>query len=292
MTYVMESLNRSKPKLVQLGYSSIGNLARQLVSSLLDVRLEAEIAYGDKLFFHVRVLNKIDKAIAQICAGAPISYCVGSTYFMKLRFWINRDVLDPREDTESWVRHCIEELKHSNINTIWDVGCGSGCIGISLAYYIKPDKVVLSDISQRALSVARYNSQQHLMNIGVSVLHSAFLDLHPPGLPDLIVANMPYVGLQDVIHTNIVHEPATALYSLDNGNWHNKQLMDQVIQRYIKAPRSMEIWMEMADWQIETMDRYVQKICLDYNVVPQICVIMDDYGNRRVLRIMIHKSGV
>ncbi len=69
----------------------------------------------------------------------PLQYITGHQEFMSLNFKVTSDVLIPRQDTEVVVESVLEYTKNIKENTIdiLDIGTGSGCIAVSLAYYIK-----------------------------------------------------------------------------------------------------------------------------------------------------------
>ncbi|MBQ3573104.1 MAG: peptide chain release factor N(5)-glutamine methyltransferase, partial [Clostridia bacterium] len=95
------------------------------------------------------------KCLARRCAaGEPIQYIIGSCEFMSLPFAVSPDVLVPRADTETLVEAVMHRLDKKRQLRVADICCGSGCIGISLAYYMKNISVTAVDISGGALAVA------------------------------------------------------------------------------------------------------------------------------------------
>lgn len=139
--------------------------------------------------------------------GIPLQYIVGSQEFMGLEFKVNRDVLIPRQDTETLVELALaymKETKHKGEWQVLDLCCGSGAIGISLAHFGseagKKMKVTATDVSDKALAVAIANGK----NLGVEK-RMTFVqgDLFQPlkkrfSKPkfDLIVTNPPYIQSQ------------------------------------------------------------------------------------------------
>ena len=98
-------------------------------------------------------------------AGEPLAYITGYKEFMSLNFKVSPEVLIPRPDTEILVETAIMLARAEKINTIIDVGTGSGAIAVSLAVYLKDVEIVASDISPRALDIARENAVQHKVSI-------------------------------------------------------------------------------------------------------------------------------
>jgi release factor glutamine methyltransferase len=123
----------------------------------------------------------------------PLAYITGQKEFMSLHFMVNRHVLIPRPETELLVETALELTKRNSFSRIIDVGTGSGCIAVSLAFYLPDAKVDAVDISAEALEAARENA----LNNGVKI---RFIkgNLLEPCLEqekyDLILANLPYVA--------------------------------------------------------------------------------------------------
>lgn len=123
--------------------------------------------------------------------GMPIAYITGEKEFMGLSFTVNEHTLIPRPDTETIVETLIEENTFSSPN-ITDLCTGTGCIGISLAYYIKNSTVTLWDISEGAILVAKKNIEKHNLSSRVTAQTGNVLtDAYPPS--DIIVSNPPYI---------------------------------------------------------------------------------------------------
>ena len=94
--------------------------------------------------------------------GTPMQYLTGRQEFMSLMFKVGPEVLIPRQDTEILVEAIIELAFHMGKEylQILDLCTGSGCIAISLAYYIENSKIIASDVSHEALKMAEYNAEQ------------------------------------------------------------------------------------------------------------------------------------
>ena len=86
----------------------------------------------------------------------PIQYILGSTEFYGLKFFVNKSVLIPRQETEELVDWIIKNNKTHSPN-ILDIGTGTGCIAVSLAKSIPESKVTALDISEKALKIAGFH---------------------------------------------------------------------------------------------------------------------------------------
>lgn len=131
--------------------------------------------------------------------GKPLQYIIGTQEFMGLVFEVDERVLVPRQDTETLIETLTDLAKEEPIRTGIDIGTGSGCISIALAYYIKDLHMIALDYSAEALCVARKNVQRHHLESRVKCLESDLFGSYPNenGKVDLIVSNPPYISIED-----------------------------------------------------------------------------------------------
>ena len=126
----------------------------------------------------------------------PSEYASGKAKFYGRDFIVNPEVLIPRIETEQMVDEVLKYCESDKNYTIADVGCGSGCLGITLFLELQKrninSTVYLSDISNRALEVAHFNDIYH--HSEAKFLFSDLLTNFPTRLLfDVIVANLPYI---------------------------------------------------------------------------------------------------
>ena len=135
---------------------------------------------------------RFDELITRRAAGEPVAYIVGEKEFMGYTFRLNRDCLIPRPDTETVVEYIIE---HNTLPSpkILDLCCGSGCIGLSLALFIKGAKVTLCDISEGALEMTKENASFHKLEGRTEIVELDVLNDTLPEDFDIIVSNPPYI---------------------------------------------------------------------------------------------------
>ena len=140
--------------------------------------------------------------------GTPVQYIMGYQEFMSLNFIVDESVLIPRADTEILVETAIEQASQlktpSGELKILDIGTGSGCIAISLSYYLKNCSTIGVDISKKALKIARLNAEKIGVTENTTFIQSNLFDnlelSGNDGRFDLIVSNPPYIET-DVIKT-------------------------------------------------------------------------------------------
>ncbi len=129
--------------------------------------------------------------------GEPIAYLVKKKEFWKQNFYINKNVLIPRPDTELLVE---ETLKLFNVNSklnILDIGTGSGCILLSILKERRNFFGTGIDISKKAINVARFNAKMHQLSNRVKFYNSD-VDNFLIGKYDLIISNPPYIKRKDL----------------------------------------------------------------------------------------------
>lgn len=153
----------------------------------------------------------------------PLQYLLGIAHFMDYAFYVDENVLIPRNDTEiltecaSGILSDRERQKDAEHLQVLDLCCGSGCIGISLKLYHEKISLFLSDCSESALKVAVRNLQKY--EVKGEILCG---DLFAPfaGKADLIVCNPPYIetGVVGTLMPEVKdYEPVLALDGGEDG---------------------------------------------------------------------------
>jgi release factor glutamine methyltransferase len=142
----------------------------------------------------------------------PIQHLIGHSYFFGYPFNVNKDVLIPRSETEQLVENILiyydTYFQNQKIDLL-DLGTGSGCIGLTLALEEKNMNVSISDISDKALEVARSNKDKLGAKAKI-ILSDLFDDIKPAF--DIIVSNPPYIPDDEVVEEIVSKEPSIALY--------------------------------------------------------------------------------
>ena len=172
----------------------------------------------------------------------PLQHLLGETEFMGLPFSVDPDVLIPRSDTETLVETALEKAAEMQSGKILDIGCGSGCILISLLHYLNRGsdetlwKGVGSDISPAALRTARINGQRNHQEDLITWVQSDLFDEIPPETYSFIVSNPPYIP-SDVIKDPEPevrdHDPLGALDGGEDGLSIYRKMIPQA-RRYLK----------------------------------------------------------
>jgi release factor glutamine methyltransferase len=227
---------------------AMAQLERENVpSSALAAELLLMHALGqDRAWLYAHPESKLEAArreqyfslVARRANGVPTQHLTGHQEFWGLDFDVTPDVLIPRPETEHVVEVAIESLgagsgagsaRHNEPFRVADVGTGSGCIAIALAREFPSAHIYATDISARALEVARHNAARHGAALQIDFIECNLADflLHEPRITnheshslDLLVSNPPYIGRQDAASLPREvrdHEPAVALFGGETG---------------------------------------------------------------------------
>lgn len=151
--------------------------------------------------------------------GFPVSKLIFEKWFYGLKFFTNRFVLDPRPDSEILVESVLFDLKkETNKINILDLGCGSGCLIISIIKNLKKASGVGIDKSLFAVLTSRINIKRFNLNNSIKIKWKNFSSLTFNKKFDLIVSNPPYIPKGDKrVNLGAKFDPKTALYAGEDG---------------------------------------------------------------------------
>jgi len=157
--------------------------------------------------------NRIRELIDKRKNGYPLAYIINKKEFMGLDFYVEEGVFIPRPETETLVEIAIEYIKSHGIKTVAEVGCGSGAISVSIAYYCKT-RIYATDISERAIRVTMANAKKYGVDDFVSIKHGEFLDPFKDEFSniELVVSNPPYVEPEYKLPRESHYEPKEAFF--------------------------------------------------------------------------------
>jgi release factor glutamine methyltransferase len=158
--------------------------------------------------------------ILRRAAREPVAMIVGHREFWGLDFEVTPDVLIPRPETEFIVEEVLEYARGgASLARIIDVGTGSGCLAVSLATLFPEAQVLATDVSARALAVAKRNAERLGVADRVRFLEADLL-AGVEGVADVIVSNPPYVPRREAATLQPEvggYEPAEALFGGGDG---------------------------------------------------------------------------
>ena len=167
--------------------------------------------------FHDEIKNekKIDDNLNRIINGEPMQYVLGYAYFVNSNYIVTPDVLIPRQETEQLAVACLvkitREFKNQKELVIADIGTGSGILAIYLKECFPDAYVIATDISEKALQIAKINAEKH--NVAIDFRLGNMLDPIKEKL-DVIVCNPPYIGSEETVSDQTLKfEPHLALFA-------------------------------------------------------------------------------
>lgn len=142
--------------------------------------------------------------------GEPVQYITGKAPFRYLEYSVGPGVLIPRPETETLVSIVLDATKKHPKSEVVDLGSGSGCIAIALATERKSLRVTAVENSKAALVWLHKNVQE--LAPGVTVVASGVQSACKGRLFDLVVANPPYIPMQELLPLEVRKEPSEALF--------------------------------------------------------------------------------
>lgn len=230
--------------------------AEMLLATLMNINSLELLFILDKVVDE-KLVKDYQEKVLMIKNNIPIQYVIGNVNFYGNIFKVNKNVLIPRFETEELVENTIK-LIQENFDypiSIIDLGCGSGCIGLSLKKKLNETTVTMLDISSLALDVAKENAKS--LNVDVKFVESdMWNNVHEKY--DVIISNPPYIRndeeIEDLVKNN---EPHLALYGgIDGLDMYRKikeGLLKHVKERFLLA-------LEIGDMQKEAVKQLFSDI--------------------------------
>lgn len=219
----------------------VSDSGRNDLRVLLANRLKRSVtwitAHPEEILSHT-ILDQLNGDLSQYFAGCPLPYLTGRAEFYGREFFVSPAVLIPRPETELLIEAAVEWLRiHPQCRRAWDVGCGSGCIPISLALEIGDLRVQAFDVSDEALAVAARNATLHGVEGRVELVRSDLLAQAGEPLAPLVTANLPYIPSEDAFHLPVARfEPMLALDGGADGLVLITRLLDQLVELHHSRP--------------------------------------------------------
>lgn len=219
----------------------------------LDAWLLLEYAAGkSRAYYYAHKEEQIStetcEAYAELCRKRsrhiPLQHLTHQAFFMGYEFYVDENVLIPRQDTEVLTEEALHILEGRNAPAVLDMCTGSGCILLSILAQRQDAVGTGADISVKALEVALKNAKRlGVEKRTVLVKSDTFLDEYfqpekDKALPeyDIIVSNPPYVPtaeIEELMEEVRLHDPRTALDGKEDGLYFYRILTEQA-GRYLK----------------------------------------------------------
>lgn len=230
-------------------------------------------------------ISKFNNMIVKRVKHTPIQYILNETDFYNEKFYVDENVLIPRQDTEILVDSVLKENDLNNKNLL-DICTGSGAIGISIAKNSNLNNLVLCDVSQAALNVAKNNVKLlNGINTNIDFLQSdmfnnldSYLSNKDYKTFDIITINPPYIktSVIDTLEPEVKDkEPRLALDGGEDGIKFYRIIFDN-IDKYLND--KSKVYMEIGYDEAEDI-----KKLYDNTKFNSFRIIKDLFKNDRVI---------
>lgn len=165
-------------------------------------------------------LVEIRAGVKRLAEHEPLEYVVARQKFYGLDLTVTSKALVPRPETEIFVDKIAQEIRGtlSSKTALWDIGTGTGAIGLALKKALPSLCVTISDLSQEALALAQSNAKKHAL--AVRCLQGDLFSAFPKGEKvDILVSNPPYLSQEEYAgaHPTLLFEPKMALLGGQTG---------------------------------------------------------------------------
>ena len=230
-------LKKGQEILVQAGIEEAGLDARLLLEYITGKSRAYYLAHGEEC-----VTKETTDRYLELVTGRsqhiPLQHLTHQAFFMGYEFYVNEDVLIPRQDTETLVEEALRLLKGRQKSRILDMCTGSGCILTSLLLEVPDASGTGADFSEKALKVAACNARRlQTADRAEFVKSDLFSSEYFSGpVYDMLISNPPYIptgeieGLMEEVR---LHDPRMALDGKADGLYFyraiTKQAMDYIL---------------------------------------------------------------
>ena len=250
--------------------------AELLLAKTLDVSRE-EVLLNLEKKIDQSVIRKYDFYVNLRNQYKPIAHIINYKFFWKDKFFVNKDVLIPRPETELIIEQILKILPEESEKNILEIGTGSGCIAVSLTKERPNCRIVAIDKSLKAIKVARKNAEIHQVNKKINFLNID-VDKYFSNKYDLIISNPPYIKNSELLSLNEdvkFNEPKLALL----GGCSGLEIFFRIVNKSKKLlKRNGKLILEIGHRQGKELKKY-----LKLNGFNQIKIYRDLSGKDRCI---------
>jgi len=217
-------------ELKKAGLEAASLEARELVCFGSGKTREGLVRDG-RLYVASEVEQRIRALVDRHLQGEPVAYLIGEWEFYGLTLDVSEEVLIPRADTEVLAEEAILHLQDGEACRVLDLCAGSGCVGLAVAAHVPQARVLLGEISEKAVRICRQNIRRCQLTGQVSVMVMDALQRPPAAIGefDCIVCNPPYIPKGEISRLDPSvrdYEPHLALRGGEDGLDFYRALVD------------------------------------------------------------------
>ena len=235
--------------------------------------------------FHDRLKDekKIDENLKRIMDGEPMQYVLGYSYFVNSNYMVTPDVLIPRQETEQLVVAALvnitKQFGTEKEIVIVDAGTGSGIIAIYMKENFPNAHVIATDISEKALQIARKNAESHQVEVDFRL--GNMIDPVKEKI-DVLISNPPYIGGPETVdEQTLKYEPHLALFAEPKTKYY-REILAQLDKFNYECYLAFEIGEDMERELTDLLEDHYQGIGYSFD--------QDIYGKTRFLYIYRKKE--
>ena len=213
---VAEWLAKGEALLIERGVPEAKASAEFLMAEMLGVGRGAALLRGRQELSEKQT-HQYSTWIRERAKRLPLAYILGSQPFLGIQIAVTRDSLIPRPETEELVLECERLVKSLKVAApkILEIGTGTGCVAIALAQLLPQATVFATDVSDKALDLARNNALTHHVSNRIRFVREDLFSNKAGlrGWADILVSNPPYIPTMDLdgLEPEVLFEPRLAL---------------------------------------------------------------------------------
>ncbi len=230
---ISQAVCEAAARLQAAGCESASLDASLLLAHIMGISRQSLILEGNKILNN-KETDSFIHAVERRAKKEPIAYIIGSKEFWSLDFFVTRDTLIPRPDSETLIEVSLKLVKNrAKAISILDIGTGTGCLLIALLKELPQASGVGVDINTGALAVAHRNAVHNAVDARAVFKESHWCDA-VNGTFDLIISNPPYIAETDrasLMQDVVSFEPHKALFAGADGMDAYRALAPQVAAR-------------------------------------------------------------
>jgi len=213
---LVDFFNKQLKELKNNSVNEYKQKSEMIIDAVLGIK-KAEL-YTNNYSISENQIEQLEKSFSLLVRDVPVQHVIGKASFYNDEFLTPPGVFIPRPETELIVDCIQNDFEDNAQKTLLDIGCGSGCIGITIASLYNNFDVTAIDISDKAVKTANKNAKK-LKISNIQILKQDIFQMHGKKF-DIIVSNPPYIGINelDKLDRSVKnHDPLAALSDQEDG---------------------------------------------------------------------------